>query len=123
MLACGWSLRSDGAYGEGKGLVASPVWTQGSWDPLWAYVPPWSLITSHIIQNFPTSIPVLGPPPRGHGKMAFPLDVNLAGQLGIFPEAWGSMGTESPENVLEGQMSLANSGCQTYFSDLSQGFS
>lgn len=44
--------------------------------------------------------------------MACPVDVNLAGQLDIIPEAWGSVGTEPPESILEGQMSLANSGWQ-----------
>ena len=55
--------------------------------------------------------------------MDCPLDVNLAGLLDTFPEAWGSVGTEPSESILEGQMSLANSGWQPYFPGLSQGFS
>lgn len=57
--------------------------------------------------------------------MACPLDVNLAGQLGIFPEVWGLLGTELPENILEEKMSLANCSCQPepYFPGLSQGLS
>lgn len=100
-------LRYGGACGDAKiwQLQLSGLRT------LWASVPPWSPILATLFK-----IPHPHPTPeaisRGHGKMACPVDVNLAGQLDIIPEAWGSVGTEPPESILEGQMSLANSGWQ-----------
>lgn len=74
----------------------------------------------------PQSLAVLfrtSPPPshsEGCLQGVCPVDENLAGQLGIFPEAWVLMSTELPDNVLKGQKSWQTLGASRVSTSLAK---